>query len=236
MGINEKLKILYDSFMKEGEQFVAGGLIDEPTYSNSNIKIVSLLKEPNDPPAEGKQLENWSLCNDLKKNIQGKHFNGRQMWRVLGTWIYALQYGFDYYKKIYDDIDKAILGIKHLGVTNLKKTGGFSVSDNYVILEYAQRTSSLWMEEIKIMAPDIVLCAGTYPAIEDILKLPTNQWLDSGVRYGESELLPKILFIDFYHPAYRISPYVMYAYLKETFRELFSNGSCDFNINSLKFN
>ena len=217
MNINEQLNYLYQRHEKESKQLVKGGLINEGEYLASKIKVVSLLKEPNDPPKDGRI--NWSLPEDLKKNIDNKHFKGRQMWKIIGTWIYAMQNQFGYYKDIYSN-NTAIEGLKYLGVTNLKKSGGGANSNNNIIYEDAKRSKILWTEELKIMAPDIVMCAGTYGIISEIIDLSDNQWLKSGVRYGLSPELPKMLFVDFYHPGYRVRPYMMYAYLKEAFKEL----------------
>lgn len=219
MNIKEQLNCLYQRYEIESEQLVKGGLINEDIYLASKIKIVSLMKEPNDPPKDGKEIKNWSLPEDLKKNIDNEHFKGRQMWKVLGTWIYAMQNQFGYYIDIYNN-SNASEGLKYLGVTNLKKSGGGANSNNNIIREYAERSKELWTDELKIMAPDIVMCAGTYGIISKIIDLSDNKCLKSGVRYGSSPELPKMLFVDFYHPGYRVRPYMMYAYLKEAFKEL----------------
>jgi len=236
MDINQRLAELYSKEPKE-EQLVSGGLINEDIYLASKIKVVSLLKEPNDPPKDGKEIKNWSLPEDLKKNIDNEHFKGRQMWKIIGTWIYAMQNQFGYYKDIYRN-NTAIEGLKYLGVTNLKKSGGGSSSNNMEIVKYAENLKELWTEELKIMAPDIVMCAGTYGIICRIINLPDNQWLKSGVRYGLSPELPMMLFIDFYHPGYRVRPYMMYAYLKEVFKELHTiskTWQCKYMLDLLKF-
>ena len=236
-NINEQLNCLYQRNEIESKQLVKGGLINEDVYLASKIKVVSLLKEPNDPPKDGKEVENWSLPEYLKKNIDYKHFKVRQMWKIIGTWIYAMQNQFFYYSDIYNNSND-IEGLKYLGVTNLKKSGGGANSNNNIIYENAKRSKKLWTEELKIMAPDIVMCAGTYGIIRKIIGLPNNQWMKSGVRWGLCSELPKMLFVDFYHPAYRVRPYMMYAYLKEAFKELHTISKTwqyKYNLDLLKF-
>ena len=237
MNINEQLNCLYQRYEVENDQLVKGGLINEGIYLASKIKIVSLLKEPNDPPKDGKEVKNWSLPEDLEKNIKNEHFKGRQMWKVLGTWIYAMQNQFGYYVDIYNN-SYACEGLKHIGVTNLKKSGGGANSDYNIIFEYAEKSKELWTEELKIMAPDIVMCAGTYGIISKIIDFSDNQLLKSGVRYGSSPELPNMLLVDFYHPGYRVRPYMMYAYLKEALKELHTiskTWSYKYNLDLLKF-
>ncbi|EIM08439.1 hypothetical protein A1A1_00943 [Planococcus antarcticus DSM 14505] len=128
-----------------------------------------------------------------------------------------MQQGFPPYKKLIPSHSASITdGLLSIATTNIKKTGGAGQSNLKEIKEHARFNKALWMKEIEIMNPDIVICGGTFSIIQEILGFDVTEF-DSGANIGKYE---DRLFIDFNHPMYRISPKLFYAYFKETMQTL----------------
>lgn len=212
MLINEKLSILYKDWQqKHPGHFVAGGVVDEDMYEGSDAKILFLFKEVNDTA----QQENWSLVQLMHDQINSLKFY--RIWAIVGIWIFGMQQGFPPYKKLIPSHPASITdGLLSIATTNLKKTGGAGQSNPEEIKEHARLNKVLWMKEIEIMNPDIVICGGTFSIIQEILGFEVTE-CDSGANIGKYE---DRIFIDFNHPMYRISPKLFYAYFKETMQTL----------------
>lgn len=213
MSINSDLDNIYKNWMKPGEHFVKGGVVNEECYKNSNIKILVLLKEVND----SKKKENWTLVEHINDQIAKHKFY--PTWRQVGIWSYGIQYGFPRFNEIgsSSEIDKNIaIGLTKIAATNLKKSGGSGSSIFEEIMVFAQNQKDLWVKEIELMKPDLVICGGTFEIVQAILGF-SYQTCDSGANYGK-EL--NTTFLDFYHPTYRVSPRMLYAYLKESMMSL----------------
>ena len=71
------------------------------------------------------------------------------MWNRVGIWSYAIHNGFPKYKDI-DSYPIAAQGLRHIGMTNLKKSGGGSVSNIEAIRKYAETTINLWKKNSKL--------------------------------------------------------------------------------------
>lgn len=124
-----------------------------------------------------------------------------------------MQHGFPSYMAILANKDKNMAeGLFDIAITNLKKSGGGGSSDMADILSYAKHSSELWTKEIKLINPDIVVCCGTFSIVKEVLDLQTEV-CESGALYGDAF---GTRFVEFVHPVYRISPRIVYAYLKET--------------------
>ena len=77
------------------------------------------------------------------------------------------------------------------------------------------------MEEVEILDPMIVICAGTFDIVKDIMETDgLIKTCKSGARYY---IYKDRIYLDFVHPAYQVSDKLMFAYFKETFRSLISS-------------
>ncbi|WP_078543531.1 hypothetical protein [Litchfieldia alkalitelluris] len=206
MSINEKLADLYSKWTTS-DHFVSGGVVDEEKYHSSKVKVLMLLKEVNDPY----QTENWSLVDLIQDQIQLKR--NFPVWKRAGEWNYGLQHNWPYYVEASQNFAE---GLSSIATTNLKKSGGTGESNMEDIMTHAKEQLDLWTQEIEIMKPDLVICGGTYSIVAELLALQ-NQVSPAGTNYGKAL---NTTFIDFYHPAYRISPKVLYAYFKETIHSI----------------
>ncbi|NLI94065.1 MAG: hypothetical protein GX434_18255 [Peptococcaceae bacterium] len=209
MNINNQLDSLYSRYQNPDVQFVKGGVIDENTYTTSSPKILLLLKEVNDPDSK----ENWSLVDHINDQIDKVKFTST--WKNAGMWSFAVQNSFEHYETARALINIEC-GLRALATTNLKKSGGKSVSNYDEIKQHAINYKDLWTSEIDIIKPDVVICGGTYSIVQEILQFE-NLICKAGTSFGHAL---GTTFIDFYHPAYMVSPKMLYAYFKEIMQSL----------------
>jgi hypothetical protein len=210
--INQELENLYSKWRNPNVHFVDGGVIDQHMYESSEVKVLMLLKEVND----AEQKENWSLVDLIKAQIEKKKF--LPIWQRVGEWSFGLEQGFPYYEKIYEYMGEENIaeGLSSIATTNLKKSGGTGESDYEVIKNHAITNKDLWTREIEIIQPDVVVCGGTFPIVQEILKFDCQK-CRSGGYYGKAL---NATFIGFCHPQYRVSPKILYSYFKETMQSL----------------
>ncbi|MCH8011026.1 MAG: hypothetical protein IIA61_03605 [Candidatus Marinimicrobia bacterium] len=221
--IQEQLDRLY-KLKKQGRvRFVNCGLVNEDLYSNARTKVLWLLKDPNDPePDDIKDWKPWNLPEQIRVNIKEKYWARRIMWKVVGALTYGMQQSdFPPFRTCYDSEAMNICnGLGMIGVTNLKKSGGGGSSKNIEILTVAREDIDLWTEEIRIMAPHIVICGGIYGYIKKPLGL-FDKLLQAGGRYAIHNFDGhQCILLDMHHPAYRVSVALMFAFFKDCIEEL----------------
>lgn len=219
--ISERLQQLYTPYLVGQEHFVPCGVVDEEAYLSSKPKLVLVLREPNDPD----QKPGWSMVDFLQwqisRGLKGESI--RPMWKRVGIWSYAIHNGFARYRDI-DSYSTAAKGLRDIGMTNLKKSGGGGESNNKVIQKCAEDTFDLWKQELEIMNPDLILCGGTYWIISGLLRL-NRQQTASGPWYSHWQHNDRrTLIASFYHPSYRGRSAMLYAFLKEALVELRERG------------
>lgn len=86
MSINRKLAVLYTSWKKPDEQFIAGGMVNEDEYETSDCKLLVLLKEANYKDS----TEDWSLVDLINDQIKAYRDNGKnylEIWKRIGLFI-----------------------------------------------------------------------------------------------------------------------------------------------------
>jgi len=226
--INQKLISLYrDYFGDKFSDIISCGVIDEETYVSIYPKIIFILKEPHST-AKG-----WSIPNGLKRNVE-KGLKREPLekgymhtWRQAGVWAYAIIYGFDKYKELRKD-KYVTKGLRAIGMTNLKKTGGKASSNRKEISYHANQDKELWQNELEIMNPDIILCGSTY---DDVFK---NLGLERLLLYKNEQKSyfysiynisgRKSVIIDFLHPNNRKNREVNLSILRNMTNKLKEEG------------
>jgi len=221
--ISERLQELYQGYLSQNEHFVPCGVVNEEVYEASSPKLVFLLKEVNDR----RQERGWSMVGFLRKQVErglnGQHMEHPQTWKVIGVWSYAIHNNFPRYGDI-NTVQIAARGLRCIGMTNLKKSGGGGVANNRVIREHAERMRELWKLELEIMNPDIVICCGTFGIVAPLLGL-TGSKMATGYYYSPwKHGSGSSLLISTYHPASRVKKDKLYAFLKEGLQELRERG------------
>ena len=227
MHINDDLKSLYESWKNIGEP---QGLIDEPTYKASKPRIVLLGKELNEKRRNFKNLFTF-METEIKKGQKGKSFSKQP--KQVGLWAYGILKGFPDYSKL-TDLNLNICaaeGLKSIGWTNVKKPGGKGKAVDAEIKRYAEKQFYLWIKELEIMDPQVILFAGTYNIASSLFLL--------GSRLETKFILPKCrysvwqlhghdcLCVDFYNPGYWGSYQKSYQHLAAIFNECKKQGLCN---------
>lgn len=165
--INEKLIDLYQEYYCDKiADIIPCGLVDEETYLSAYTKIVFILKEAH--LRSPYQIDSgWTIPKGLKRNVD-MGLNNLPMerkymstWEQAGVWAFAILFGFDAYEELSMPVHVAN-GLKCIGMTNLKKTGGGASSKPQEISYHAKQDRKLWQRELEIMNPDLILCGGTY--------------------------------------------------------------------------
>jgi len=177
--INETLIALYKDYYGDRiNDVIPCGVVDEETYSSVYPKIVFILREAH-MRTPYKIESGWTIPKGLKRNadmglnnvpMERKYMN---TWRQAGVWAYAIINGFDTYHVLRRPCYVA-QGLKCMGMTNLKKTGGKASANWREISLHAKRDKELWQKELEIMNPDLMLCGGTYGHVVSNLGLERN--------------------------------------------------------------
>jgi hypothetical protein len=96
-----------------------------------------------------------------------------QAFHALARWSAGLLQGFP----PYEDIDRPEVmreAIRQVAVINLKKTTGDAASDHAVIHAYAAADAELLREQIRRIAPNVVVACGTLSQLIWLLDLPVD--------------------------------------------------------------
>lgn len=118
-------------------------------YVTSSPRVLFVLKEPNAAPGDDMR---WLLNSGAKFPI----------WHTLATWLTGLYGGFpDYANVVHDGVAKSAALRRSAGI-NLKKLSGGSWTDEAVLHRYAFRDRKLIQEQLRALAPDVVIALGTY--------------------------------------------------------------------------
>jgi len=209
--INGQLAELYAQYYHEHynddykKKIIICGVVDEEAYLRSNPRIVFVLKEPHTDRV------GFSIPERLNANVnrgsKGFEKSWGYTWNQAGIWAYAVHNGF----KSYDELRKSAIiaeGVRTIGMTNLKKTGGGPVAIPRQIKDAARTDVNLWRRELEIMDPELIICGRTYKNITSNLGTGCNNRLPEingrTYHYALWEINGhKTVILEFRHPANR---------------------------------
>jgi hypothetical protein len=203
-----------------------------PEYdTKSNPKVLFMLKEPSTRNNEGKEY-------NFKKQL-GKQaiFKGSRMWKLLACCSEMFQMIFKGQSPEFSDLyvisdnNKLHEMLYKSSFTNLKRLGCKPKSCMERVGVHAGLFWQLIIEEIKEIKPDIIICAGTFEIISELLdclsKIPDYVKKNGYCSIGEfdkkngiwkcKELIGKeIRMVEMCHPAYlRKAPNKYFNELKD---------------------
>ncbi len=197
--MNNELNKLYKA--QGRKDFIPCGIPYEETYLQSRPRVVFLMKEVN-----SKNL-GWDLPNFLRSQIK-KGTDDRSIyrtWKPVGMWSYGIQNNFPSFNIVKSNVIIAE-GLRSIAMTNLKKSRGGTVSTNKDIRMHTLKDKELWIKELEIMNPDIIVCCATLPYIQHILGLECklvskDKLAPNGYYYAKWEINGhNALLVGFYHP------------------------------------
>lgn len=195
-SIQHRLADLYSAWRREhtGDHLVECGLVEEASYAAAPLRIVWVLKEAVDED----QTTGWTLPGYFLDVARGR-FPPSRTARPLGALTYGLLFGTESYEAARHMMPH---GLRALGVTNLKKSGGGVSSKWAVIDQEAERTKHLWREELRVMRPQVILCGGTFWNVAPRLGLGPLRTVPGGARYSIwSEPDQRAVVVEARHPA-----------------------------------
>ena len=197
----------------------------EGLWTNSERRVLFLLKEPNGNEGEDYKDWDWSEGSDTFGN-------------VLAYWLEGLMRTTKQYCPSYDDISsrKDIFKKYPLAIVNLKKVPGGNKADWKPIWKYAEQDKSFLRTQIReIIKPNIIVCGGSndnennfrkvlsialeciFPDIKEGFK-KINNWC-----YYNTER--DIVLIDSFHPSSRMKKQEKIEGLIKGFQEFISNSN-----------
>lgn len=150
--LNKKWKIARPEY----SNFVSDGILNYEKYSNSNPKIMFLLKESND-----------NFCNiaPLKENENGygPKGNSNTFWRFMRGYEFIIQQiwdgEIDYNPAVLKAKEKPNINTAYVNVKKQCQNKPTSAVNN--LIEYASNDKDFLKEQIEIIYPDVIFCAGT---------------------------------------------------------------------------
>lgn len=211
MTKNELLDELFAEWIQENPKytniFKKDGVIDEDKYVNANTQILFIAKEANDNGIQkkGDFRKWWNETFRYQFSIR------------LGEWAYGVLYDFPDYSTVAKNDKKEAL--RSVAFMNLKKSGGTAYANYRRIEDSIKDEADLIKREIEIINPKIIV--GCFANKEWWkLFLPevkfSTKTID-GVSVGN---WGNVKVIDFFHPSYRGSSAMSYAFLRHIFNKI----------------
>ena len=171
------------------------GVISETSWAEAPLKVLLLLKE-------SYHSSKWYGINGP---IDIRNGRNKKFWPNIVRWKYMLQEtakggsipDFPSWNDLPEVKDGSYL-LKDIAYVNVKKPLGTSKSRHTEIKSYAKRDKEFLTKQIDALAPDVVLCGGTfwpyhlmYNGNDTITKTSERVY-----QHGDR------LILDFYHPGY----------------------------------
>lgn len=193
----EDFKLRLENYYDDGD-IVTDGIVDLERFETERIKILWILKEPYGSGA----FDYSPYINDFE--YQQPFPTSGRMWRNIIHITFSILNGCETWEEIDDcDKDEKVFNIlRSLALINLKKTPGetksyFREMDNHfnnVSREYI-------LEQIELIAPDIIICGGTFHHIYKHLYDTQFTSNDYAAGYKDN----KRLIVRAHHPSYVMS-------------------------------
>ena len=215
MAITEKENLLFDEWRKNREGFVSDGLVDEASYLNSNLKIMFVLKEVNDPDGG-----NW----DLRKFVRE---GGRpQTWDNVTRWVKGIrslpsELKWNELSEVTETKRRDIL--RSICAINLKKSPGGHTTDNQSLWEISNNDKEFIRKQFSFYEADIVIGCGsvTTDLLYSLVDFGTDPgWMMTTRGIWYHEYLPRKFVISYAHPAARVADCLLYYGLIDALREI----------------
>ncbi|WP_411975548.1 hypothetical protein [Sulfitobacter faviae] len=205
--IRDAENALFEEWRTHSPKMVTDGAANADIYAQSDIRILLVLKEVNDPGGGG-----WDLRKFIRNGGRSQTWNNVSRW-VRGIRAMPQDLTWDELEPVSTDDRRDLLA--SIAAINLKKEPGGHTSVAAEIADAASARRSLLRRQFSIYEPDLVICCGTASwAVSALLDEPKAHWQRTtrGVRYcrtGDGATV-----IDFSHPEARCpNPFIVYGLL-----------------------
>ena len=204
MTKNERIDQLFERWCEEWPAYrghlIRDGIIDEETYDQQSTKILFIAKEANDPG----QTE-WDFRTWWNEQSRVSH----AFCRRLAEWAYGILHGFPPLASI--DEPGLASALRSVAFMNLKKMGGGGSANMEAIENTVKLERALLIEQIEIIAPDIIVGSAGYSRILHHL-FSGADFVDSGYDVHIAKWRGSRI-VDYYHPSYRVPRAMAYSLL-----------------------
>ena len=209
----EAQNALFAAWKQESpEGIYPDGIVNEAAYEKARTKVLFLLKEVN---GDG----DWDYLDFVRKGARA------QTWDNITRWTHGIeqlpeQIAWREVEHIKEEDRK--LHLPKIAVVNVKKTSGTGSADNEAVRQYARENRERLMAQIRLCAPELVICCGTGEIYrQEIFALGNGLPFDGSKKYGLRYLQHEgRLVIDYFHPNSRISKRLLYFGLLDGLGEL----------------
>ena len=216
MTIKEKEQELWTSLRKLLNVFVEDGVVDEEKYLSSPIKILYILKEPNDG-GNTEEDKKWSLSEFIYDGARS------QTWDNVARWtegIFNLDKHLRWSDLIQNDTERRQHFLKYVCAINIKKSGGGYVVNSNEVTETANFCKSITMEQIELYNANVIICCGKEVNEFMMTNYSHNiRTTSNGINYMYDENHNRLI-IFYVHPEARISDNLMYYPLIDGIKEM----------------
>ena len=215
MTITEKENLLFGEWCKNREGFVSDGLVDEVSYLNSDLKVMFVLKEVNDPGGG-----NWDLREFVREG-------GRpQTWDNITRWVKGIrnlpsELKWNELSEITETMRRDIL--RSICAINLKKSPGGHTTDNQSLWKVSSNDKDFVRKQFSLYKADIVIGCGsvTTDLLYSLVDFGTDPiWMMTTRGIWYHEYLPRKFVVSYAHPAARVADCLLYYGLIDALREI----------------
>lgn len=222
MTINEQIAQLLEANRTyfEGKPIAFDGVVDEETFQKQPIKTLFLLKEVNDP----KMSQDWV---DFMENTkaQASVETLYPTWPNVCLWMEALKHPDVSYMDCmtaegYFDTKHLQRNLLDIALVNIKKTAGDGSSEHDEIMDAARKYGHVVLEQIKMIAPTLVVCGGTFDYAKEITGVAQKEIkiFPTGTEYFYSH---GVLYLRFVHPVwFSVNRNILFNYAKCVFADV----------------
>lgn len=214
MGIMEQQKQIFDELRHSNPGIIDDGVSDEEQYTSAKYRIMYVLKEVNGGSG-------WSLCDHLLSG--GRDREHDPTWDNIARWsegIFSLPLELTWSQLEKNCQNRREKILPKICAINVKKTSGGHTSDEKEVYNAALSHADILNRQLKLYAPDIVVCCGTEGAfVAACFRNRKIEWKMTarGVWYFQENAMT---VISFSHPAARVKDNYLYYALIDAVREI----------------
>ncbi len=217
MSVMEQQKLIFEELRKLNPEIIDDGVSDEMQYLSAPHRIMYVLKEVNGGSG-------WSLCEHMLNG--GRNQEHDPTWDNIARWSEGilnlpLELSWSQLEKDCQSRRKKVL--PKICAINVKKTSGGCTSNERAVYTAALNNADILNEQLKLYAPDLVICCGTEGSfVDSCFQGRKINWkmTTRGVWYFQEN---NITVISFSHPAARVKDCYLYYALLDAVREILEN-------------
>lgn len=170
----EKLQHLLDCWKEETkDSFHYDGFINYEKYKTAKQRILFVFKEPNKPEKCVCSQTCW-YNEFIEKNENGSSKMREKVARMAYDLLYVSADEDDIHALSKPKDEEIKIALEQVAVMNIKKSGGGKTCDMEELRKYYSEWNDKILEEIRIIAPDLIIWCAGIPIKSEIMALCKN--------------------------------------------------------------